>query len=156
MVLKKDMQARIEELEEELLADKDRIERFESFRDEYEKRNTELEGKILDLEQIISDDELEKLNNGEFFRICDPEVIHLHKVRDIGIDIYLEDDSEKPKRLLTRIPINPEFEVQENMTWEQRMERVGPLVDALCKAFESHGDYHVRVQAYISKMMFSW
>ena len=96
MVLKKEMQARIEELEEELLADKDRIERFEFFRDEYEKRNTELEGKILDLEQIISDDELEKLNNGEFFRICDPEVIHLHKVRDIGIDILLDDDSDKP------------------------------------------------------------
>ena len=78
MVLKKEMQARIEELEQELLADKDRIERFESFRDEYRKRITNLEGKILDLEQIISDDELEKLNNGEFFRICDPEVIHLH------------------------------------------------------------------------------
>ena len=156
MVLKKEMQARIEELEEELLADKDRIERFESFRDEYEKRNTELEGKILDLEQIISDDELEKLNNGEFFRICDPEVIHLHKVRDIGIDIFLEDDSDKPKKLLTRIPINPEFEVQEKMTWDERMERVGPLVDALCKAFENHGSYHVRVQASISKMSFSW
>ena len=156
MVLKKDMQARIEELEQELLADKDRIERFESFRDEYEKRNTELEGKILDLEQIISDDELEKLNNGEFFRICDPEVIHLHKVRDIGIDIFLEDDSDKPKKLLTRIPINPEFEVQEKMTWDERMERVGPLVDALCKAFENHGSYHVRVQASISKMSFSW
>ena len=152
MVLKKEMQARIEELEEELLADKDRIERFEFFRDEYEKRNTELEGKILDLEQIISDDELEKLNNGEFFRICDPEVIHLHKVRDIGIDIFLEDDSDKPKKLLTRIPINPEFEVQEKMTWDERMERVGPLVDALCKAFENHGSYHVRVQASISKM----
>ena len=156
MVLKKEMQARIEELEQELLADKDRIERFESFRDEYEKRNTELEGKILDLEQIISDDELEKLNNGEFFRICDPEVIHLHKVRDIGIDIYLEDDSDKPKKLLTRIPINPEFEVQEKMTWQERMERVGPLVDALCKAFENHGSYHVRVQASISKMVFNW
>lgn len=156
MVLKKEMQARIEELEEELLADKDRIERFEFFRDEYEKRNTELEGKILDLEQIISDDELEKLNNGEFFRICDPEVIHLHKVRDIGIDIFLEDDSDKPKKLLTRIPINPEFEVQEKMTWDERMERVGPLVDALCKAFENHGSYHVRVQASISKMSFSW
>ena len=156
MVLKKEMQARIEELEEELLADKDRIERFESFRDEYEKRNTELEGKILDLEQIISDDELEKLNNGEFFRICDPEVIHLHKVRDIGIDIFLEDDSDKPKKLLTRIPINPEFEVQEKMTWDERMERVGPLVDALCKAFENHGSYHVRVQASISKMSCSW
>ena len=156
MVLKKEMQARIEELEEELLADKDRIERFESFRDEYEKRNTELEGKILDLEQIISDDELEKLNNGEFFRICDPEVIHLHKVRDIGIDIFLEDDSDKPKKLLTRIPINPEFEVQEKMTWQERMERVGPLVAALGKAFESHCDYHVRVQASISKMTFNW
>ena len=156
MVLKKDMQARIEELEQELLADKDRIERFESFRDEYRKRITNLEGKILDLEQIISDDELEKLNNGEFFRICDPEVIHLHKVRDIGIDIYLEDDSEKPKRLLTRIPINPEFEVQDKMTWQERMERVGPLVDALCKALENYGSYHVRVQASISKMMFSW
>ena len=156
MVLKKEMQARIEELEEELLADKDRIERFEFFRDEYEKRNTELEGKILDLEQIISDDELEKLNNGEFFRICDPEVIHLHKVRDIGIDIFLEDDSDKPKKLLTRIPINPEFEVQEKMTWQERMERVGPLVDALGKAFESHCDYHVRVQASISKMTFNW
>ena len=156
MVLKKDMQARIEELEEELLADKDRIERFESFRDEYEKRNTELEGKILDLEQIISDDELEKLNNGELFRVCDPELIHLHKVRDIGIDIFLEDDTDKPKKLLTRIPINPEFEVQENMTWQERMERVGPLVDALCKALENYGDYHVRVQASISKMMFSW
>ena len=156
MVLKKDMQARIDELEQELLADKDRIERFESFRDEYEKRNTELEGKILDLEQIISDDELEKLNNGEFFRICDPEVIHLHKVRDIGIDIFLEDDTDKPKKLLTRIPINPEFEVQENMTWQERMERVGPLVDALCKALENYGSYHVRVQASISKMMFSW
>ena len=146
----------IEELEQDLLADKERIERFKSFRDEYRKRITNLEGKILDLEQIISDDELEKLNNGEFFRICDPEVIHLHKVRDIGIDIYLEDDSDKPKKLLTRIPINPEFEVQEKMTWQERMERVGPLVDALCKAFESHGDYHVRVQASISKMMFSW
>tara|TARA_R110002012_G_scaffold129317_1_gene281729 strand:- start:557 stop:1027 length:471 start_codon:yes stop_codon:yes gene_type:complete len=156
MVLKKDMQARIEELEEELLADKDRIERFESFRDEYEKRNTELEGKILDLEQIISDDELEKLNNGELFRVCDPELIHLHKVRDIGIDIFLEDDTDKPKKLLTRIPINPEFEVQENMTWQERMERVGPLVDALCKALENYGDYHVRVQASISKMKFSW
>ena len=156
MVLKKDMQARIEELEKELLSYKDHIKRFENFRDEYIQRNTELEGKILDLEQIISDDELEKLNNGEFFRICDPEVIHLHKVRDIGIDIYLEDDSDKPKKLLTRIPINPEFEVQENMTWDERMERVGPLVDALCKAFERHGDYHVRVQASISKMMFSW
>ena len=156
MVLKKEMQARIEELEEELLADKDRIERFEFFRDEYEKRNTELEGKILDLEQIISDDELEKLNNGEFFRICDPEVIHLHKVRDIGIDIFLEDDSDKPKKLLTRIPINPEFEVQEKMTWQERMERVGPLGDALGKAFESHCDYHVRVQASISKMTFNW
>ena len=156
MVLKKDMQARIEELEEELLADKDRIERFESFRDEYKKRITDLEGTILDLEQITPDDELEKLNNGQLFRVCDPELIHLHKVRDIGIDIYLEDGTDKPKKLLTRIPINPEFEVQENMTWEQRMERVGPLVDALCKAFESHGDYHVRVQAYISKMSFSW
>ena len=156
MVLKKDMQARIDELEQELLADKDRIERFESFRDEYEKRNTELEGKILDLEQIISDDELEKLNNGEFFRICDPELIHLHKVRDIGIDIFLEDDSDKPKKLLTRIPINPEFEVQEGMTWDERMERVGPLVDALCKAFEDYGSYHVRVQASISKMTFNW
>ena len=156
MVLKKEMQARIEELEQELLADKDRIERFESFRDEYRKRITNLEGKILDLEQIISDDELEKLNNGEFFRVCDPELIHLHKVRDIGIDIYLEDDSDRPKRLLTRIPINPEFEVQEKMTWDERMERGGPLVDALCKAFENHGSYHVRVQASISKMSFSW
>ena len=156
MVLKKDMQARIDELEQQLLADKDRIERFESFRDEYKKRITDLEGTILDLEQITPDDELEKLNNGQLFRVCDPELIHLHKVRDIGIDIYLEDGTDKPKKLLTRIPINPEFEVKENMTWEQRMERVGPLVDALCKAFESHGDYHVRVQAYISKMMFSW
>ena len=156
MVLKKEMQARIEELKQERLADKDRIEKFESFRDEYIQRNTELEGKILDLEQIISDDELEKLNNGELFRICDPEVIHLHKVRDIGIDIYLEDDSDKPKKLLTRIPINPEFEVQENMTWQERMERVGPLVDALGKAFEDYGDYHVRVQVSISKMTFNW
>ena len=156
MVLKKEMQARIEELKQERLADKDRIEKFESFRDEYIQRNTELEGKILDLEQIISDDELEKLNNGEFFRICDPEVIHLHKVRDIGIDIYLEDDSDKPKKLLTRIPINPEFEVQENMTWQERVERVGPLVDALGKAFEDYGDYHVRVQVSISKMTFNW
>ena len=156
MVLKKDMQARIEELEEELLADKDRIERFESFRDEYKKRITDLEGTILDLEQITPDDELEKLNNGQLFRVCDPELIHLHKVRDIGIDIYLEDGTDKPKKLLTRIPINPEFEVQENMTWQERMERVGPLVDALCKALENYGSYHVRVQASISKMMFSW
>ena len=80
----------------------------------------------------------------------------LIKVRYIGIDIYLEDDSDRPKRLLTRIPINPEFEVQEKMTWDERMERVGPLVDALCKAFETHGSYHVRVQASLSKMSFSW
>jgi hypothetical protein len=156
MVLKKDMQARIEELEQQIKSDKDRLERFESFREDYMKRITDLEGTILDLEQITPDDELEKLNNGQLFRVCDPELIHLHKVRDIGIDIYLEDDSEKPKRLLTRIPINPEFEVQEKMTWQERMERVGPLVDALCKAFENHGSYHVRVQASISKMMFSW
>ena len=156
MVLKKDMQARIEELEQQIKSDKDRLERFESFREDYMKRITDLEGTILDLEQITPDDELEKLNNGQIFRVCDPELIHLHKVRDIGIDIYLEDDSENPKRLLTRIPINPEFEVQEKMTWQERMERVGPLVDALCKAFENNGSYHVRVQASISKMMFGW
>ena len=38
ILLKKEMQARIEELEQELLADKDHIKRFENFREDYMKR----------------------------------------------------------------------------------------------------------------------
>tara|TARA_R100001086_G_scaffold137900_1_gene72059 strand:+ start:198 stop:668 length:471 start_codon:yes stop_codon:yes gene_type:complete len=105
MILKKELQDRIEELEKE-------VKHLEDSRDALTKRidqivdsKGEVERKLFEAQQLI---EHEKVT-GPLYQICDPSNRWYHMNRDLGIDIYFEDYTS-PKKLLTRIPVNPASE----------------------------------------------
>ena len=107
MILKKELHDRIEELEKE-------ITHLEDSRDALTKRISEVvdskgevERKLFETQQLIDHENV----TGPLYQICDPGNRGYHMHRDLGIDIYLEDYTS-PKKLLTRIPVNPDGELQ--------------------------------------------
>ena len=117
----------------------------------------ELRSKIFELEQQVDAQE----TKGPVFQICDPSLHGMHKRRDLGVDVYVErhtpvyghrDRTDDKKLLLTRIPINIEYDVYERMSFERRAEVLEPLVRGLRSAYNKSDEAIVHIEASVNEM----
>jgi predicted nuclease with TOPRIM domain len=156
MILKKELIKKVEELEGDLKVAEDEVKRYEEIRDRLSEENQKLQHKVESLEQIIPAEELGKLDDNTIYRLCDPEMMVFHKRRDMGIDIYCESERDDKKWLLTRIPLSLAYETWDSMTLSQKAERIQPLVEGIETAYKDHSDYHIYVEASVTKTVYAW
>ena len=156
MIKKQELADKVKELEGTLRVSEDQVERFIEIRDRMAKENRKLEERIQSLEQLVPKEKLEELDDGTIYRLCDPSLMVFHENRDMGIDIYCEENQLFKRRLLTRIPISVGYDIHEDMSLTQKAEILAPLVSALETAFQDHTDYCINVVASFNKTVYTY
>ena len=153
MVYKKELEKTVKKLQtqvsqlEKMLEDEKQVSqlRLDSLlnqRDESDK----LQDKIFELQQQID----AKETKGPVFQVCDPSMRGLHLYRCAGVDVYFEDYRSIERKLVTRIPINMEPEVWEDMTMNERSEMLEPLVQGLKIAYDKSDQPMVHLQVVMN------
>ena len=153
MVYKKELEKTVKKLRtqvsqlEKMLEDEKQVSqlRLDSLlnqRDESDK----LQDKIFELQQQID----AKETKGPVFQVCDPSLHRLHLYRSAGVDVYFEDYRSIERKLVTRIPINVDLEVWEDMTLNERSEMLEPLVQGLKIAYDKSDQPMVHLQVVMN------
>ena len=156
MIKKQELADKVKELEGTLRVSEHQVERFIEIRDSLVKEKQKLEERIHSLEQLVPKEKLEELDEGTIYRLCDPSLMVFHENRDMGIDIYCEENQLFKRRLLTRIPISVGYDIHEDMSLTQKAEILAPLVSALETAFQDHTDYCINVVASFNKTVYTY
>ena len=149
MIKKQELADKVKKLE-------DQVSQLEAVRNGLVRKNQKLEQNIKSLEQLVPKEKLKELDDGTIYRLCDPSLMVFHENRDMGIDIYCEENQLFKRRLLTRIPISVDYEKHEEMSLKERAEMLDPLVSAIETAFKDHTDYHINVVASFPKTIYPY
>ena len=149
MIKKQELADKVKKLE-------DQVSQLEAVRNGLVRKNQKLEQNIKSLEQLVPKEKLKELDDGTIYRLCDPSLMVFHENRDMGIDIYCEENQLFKRRLLTRIPISVGYDIHEDMSLTQKAEILAPLVSALETAFQDHTDYCINVVASFNKTVYTY
>ena len=156
MIKKQELADKVKELEADLKLVEDQVSQLEEVRNGLVRRNQKLEQNIKSLEQLVPKEKLKELDDGTLYRLCDPSLMVFHENRDMGIDIYCEENQLFKRRLLTRIPISVDYKTHEQMSLKDRAALLDPLVSAIETAFSDHPDYCINVVASFNKTVYTY
>ncbi len=85
MIKKQELADKVKKLE-------DQVSQLEAVRNGLVRKNQKLEQNIKSLEQLVPKEKLKELDDGTIYRLCDPSLMVFHENRDMGIDIYCEEN----------------------------------------------------------------
>ncbi len=68
------------------------------------------------------------------------------------MDVYIERHMSEKKLLLTRIPINIDYETYDRMSFEERAATLEPLVRGLRSAYRKSDEPIVHIEVSINEM----
>jgi len=162
MVLKSEMEKQNEELTKKVKRLENKVKKLnskieeansmEEFRIQSQRRlykeTDDLKNKLFEREQQLDAQE----TKGPVFQVCDPSLQGLHKRRDLGVDVYIERHMSEQKLLLTRIPINIDYETYDRMSFEERAATLEPLVRGLRYAYSKADEPIVHIEVSINEM----
>lgn len=162
MVLKNEMEnenqaltkkvKRLENKIKKLKSKLDEANSMDDFRVQMQRRSYEetekFKNKLFEREQQLDAQE----TKGPVFQVCDPSLQGLHKRRELGVDVYLERHLDDRKLLLTRIPINIDYETYDRMSFEERAATLEPLVRGLRYAYSKADEPIVHIEVSINEM----
>ena len=166
MVLKSEMEKRIEELSKKVRRLENKVKKLKSkledadseaakieeFRIDAHRRlykeTEDLRNKLFEREQQLDAQE----TKGPVFQVCDPSLQYVHKRRDMGVDIYIERHSGEEKFLLTRIPISFDYDVYQSMEFEEKAAILNPLVCGLRQFYNRSDEPIIHIEASINEM----